>query len=199
MSNHFQQLIDSFWDKTLLKLIPKNLTPNHLTLVRLVLIPVILYWLMTNQLIWALIFFVLAALTDSLDGSLARKRKQISKWGLILDPLADKLLIILSALFMILYYPYLKIILGVIIIDALIILESVAFMLLKRELKVPPANWLGKSKMVFQVFGLFLTILYLLFDSLVALQLSVIFFYLVIIIGVFNLVNYALRSLKMFK
>ena len=97
------------------------------------------------------------------------------------------------------YYPDIKIILGVIIIDALIILESVAFMLLKRELKVPPANWLGKSKMVFQVLGLFLTILYLLFDSLVALQLSVIFFYLVIIIGVFNLVNYALRSLKMFK
>ena len=199
MSNHFQRLIDGFWDRTLLKLIPKNTTPNHLTLIRLFLIPVILYFLISNQLILALIFFILASLTDSLDGSLARTRKQISKSGLILDPLADKLLIIISSLFMILYYPYIKIILGVIIIDALILLESLVFILLKRELKVPPANWLGKGKMVFQVIGLLLTIIYLLFDSLMALQLSVAFFYLVIVIGAFNLVNYGYRALTTIK
>lgn len=196
MSNQFQRLIDGFWNKTLLRLLPKNITPNHLTLIRFFLIPIILYFLITKQLVLVLVFFALAALTDNLDGSLARKRKKISQSGLIFDPLADKLLIILLALFMILYYPYLKIILGVIIVDALALLESLIFMMLKRKFRVPPANWLGKSKMVFQVLGLLMTIFYLLFDSSVALQLSVIFFYPVIITGAFNLVIYGLKALK---
>jgi CDP-diacylglycerol--glycerol-3-phosphate 3-phosphatidyltransferase len=70
--------------------------PNSLTLLRISLIPIFVIFLTVripygNYL--AALVFVIAALTDSLDGYLARKWKQVTKMGIILDPLADKLLI----------------------------------------------------------------------------------------------------------
>ncbi|MGI5920266.1 MAG: CDP-diacylglycerol--glycerol-3-phosphate 3-phosphatidyltransferase [Syntrophomonadaceae bacterium] len=70
--------------------------PNSLTLLRISLIPIFVIFLTVRipygDYLAALIFIV-AALTDSLDGYLARKWKQVTKMGIILDPLADKLLI----------------------------------------------------------------------------------------------------------
>lgn len=70
--------------------------PNSLTLLRIFLVPVFVVVLVLNIPhgdLLAAIIFVAAALTDSLDGYLARKYKQITKLGIILDPIADKLLI----------------------------------------------------------------------------------------------------------
>ena len=77
--------------------------PNSLTLVRIFLIPLLVVVLLTNfdgavilgvgkELVAAAIF-ALAALTDWLDGFLARRRKQVTTFGQLMDPLADKLLI----------------------------------------------------------------------------------------------------------
>ena len=70
--------------------------PNKLTVLRIILVPVFVIVLLVNipygALIAALIFSV-AALTDSLDGYLARRWHQVTRLGIILDPLADKLLI----------------------------------------------------------------------------------------------------------
>jgi CDP-diacylglycerol--glycerol-3-phosphate 3-phosphatidyltransferase len=70
--------------------------PNSITIFRILLVPVFVLVLSPkiaygNYLATAI--FVIAALTDSLDGYLARKWKQVTKLGIILDPLADKLLI----------------------------------------------------------------------------------------------------------
>ena len=67
--------------------------PNVLTMFRLALVPV--YWvlMMVYKLnYWALGVFVLAACTDMLDGFLARKYNQITDFGKLMDPLADKLM-----------------------------------------------------------------------------------------------------------
>ena len=67
--------------------------PNVLTMIRMALIPV--YWvLMLGYRLnyWALAVFVVAALTDMLDGFLARKYHQITDFGMLMDPLADKLM-----------------------------------------------------------------------------------------------------------
>ena len=70
--------------------------PNILTMVRMVLIPVFVTALFYQRFLWALSIFVIAGLTDGLDGLLARRFNQKSQLGTILDPIADKLLLVTS-------------------------------------------------------------------------------------------------------
>lgn len=70
--------------------------PNSLTLIRIFLVPVLVVVLLTGVAdwqVWGLILVMLAAFTDWLDGYLARRRKQVTTLGKLLDPIADKLLI----------------------------------------------------------------------------------------------------------
>lgn len=73
--------------------------PNSLTLARIFLVPLVVVVLLTRPThiqtwaIWGVSLFLGAALTDLLDGYLARRRKQITTLGRLLDPIADKLLI----------------------------------------------------------------------------------------------------------
>jgi CDP-diacylglycerol--glycerol-3-phosphate 3-phosphatidyltransferase len=69
--------------------------PNSLTLLRIFFVPVLVVLLVTKEPsmdVWALGVFLSAALTDLLDGYLARRRGQVSRTGILLDPIADKLL-----------------------------------------------------------------------------------------------------------
>ena len=75
----------------------KKHIPNILTNIRLILIPVFLYCLISdfnNSYLFALIIFVVASITDYYDGKLAREYGVESKYGVFMDPLADKLLVI---------------------------------------------------------------------------------------------------------
>lgn len=76
--------------------------PNQLTLLRLLFIPFIVIFILDQDYAWALGLFVLAGLTDNLDGMLARWLKQKTVLGQYLDPIADKLL--LSTLFLVLSF-----------------------------------------------------------------------------------------------
>jgi cardiolipin synthase len=71
--------------------------PNSITLFRLGLVPVFVVFQVTHQPEWALACFATAAISDGLDGLLARLLNQRTKLGGVLDPIADKVLI-LSAL-----------------------------------------------------------------------------------------------------
>ncbi len=69
-------------------------TPNKLTLLRVIMIPVFMvFYMYTEWNLLTTIIFVLAFLTDMLDGYLARKNNQVSNFGKIMDPLADKVLV----------------------------------------------------------------------------------------------------------
>jgi cardiolipin synthase len=74
--------------------------PNQLTLLRMMFLPFIVINLVEGHYSWALILFVLAGLSDGLDGLLARTLKQQTVLGQYLDPIADKLL--LSTMFLVL-------------------------------------------------------------------------------------------------
>lgn len=72
-------------------------TANKLTLARIAMIPaflVVLYLKIPNANYWAMGIFILASLTDFLDGYVARKYNQITDFGKFMDPLADKMLVV---------------------------------------------------------------------------------------------------------
>ena len=75
--------------------------PNKLTMVRVALIPVFLVFLLVEAIplhyLWAFIVFGAACVTDTVDGHIARSRNLITDFGKLMDPLADKLLV-MSAL-----------------------------------------------------------------------------------------------------
>lgn len=76
--------------------------PNYLTLVRIFIVPLLVVvmltpvvedWFGVTRYAFAIVLFLAAAVTDFFDGHLARRRNQVSKLGILLDPVADKLLI----------------------------------------------------------------------------------------------------------
>ncbi len=66
--------------------------PNILTFLRIALIPVFAIFLVYNRAGWALVIFTIAGVSDGIDGFIARRMKQESELGTIIDPVADKLL-----------------------------------------------------------------------------------------------------------
>ena len=78
--------------------------PNSLTLTRILLIPLIVYLFLSNEESYRIAIFslfLLATITDYLDGFFARYMKQITSFGEFLDPVADKLLVIITLILLI--------------------------------------------------------------------------------------------------
>lgn len=69
-------------------------TANKLTILRILVVPFFMFFLLTRQIAPAIAAFAFASLTDGLDGYVARKYNQITNFGKFIDPLADKLLVI---------------------------------------------------------------------------------------------------------
>jgi len=67
--------------------------PNRLTLLRVIMVPFFIVFYIKGYFLISFVLFVLASLTDLLDGHIARKRNLISNFGKIMDPLADKILV----------------------------------------------------------------------------------------------------------
>jgi CDP-diacylglycerol--glycerol-3-phosphate 3-phosphatidyltransferase len=132
---------------------------NQITVLRIFLIPVMVLVFFLNQenprYFLTSIFFI-AAITDYLDGYLARKMKQVSKLGKFLDPVADKLLVVSSLLLLLIdnnnvtiFIPICIIVLREVLISAL--REWVARENFKKPLDV---NNFGKLKTLFQMFSI---------------------------------------------
>lgn len=137
--------------------------PNKLTISRIVMIPVFVlffYLNFTAHFFVAFAVFVIASLTDLLDGMIARKYNMVTNFGKFLDPIADKVLV-LSALVIFLTVPEYLVMLtgntglilmgcGVAIIIAREIIVSGLRMIASSSGKVIAADMFGKFKTVFQ-------------------------------------------------
>ncbi len=148
--NFWAHPFDPLLAKTLIKIIPPSVKPNYITWLRFFLIPFILFFLEKGELKVAFFLFLFAAFTDALDGALARTRNQITDWGRTYDPLADKLLICLTAIMLITRYLEFWLVLTIIILEVIIAFNG--WRRKKRGEKIQANIW-GKIKMSIQVLG----------------------------------------------
>jgi CDP-diacylglycerol--glycerol-3-phosphate 3-phosphatidyltransferase len=133
--------------------------PNYITLTRIFSIPVLI-WILTSSRfssavgereLLASLLFVAASLTDAIDGYLARKRAQVTTMGMLLDPVADKLLIAAAFITLVQFNP--RIVpawMAVIIIGREFLVSGLRSIAASEGFTIQ-ASELGKSKMVVQI------------------------------------------------
>ena len=134
--------------------------PNLLTFTRILLIPVFVVLFATpdpDRSITAAIVFVIAAVTDLLDGYLARRSGQVTKLGKLLDPIADKLLV-LSALILLVNVDRVSALVAILIIAREVAVTGVRA-IAAGEGMIIVAETTGKYKMALQVIAIVLLIL----------------------------------------
>ncbi len=133
--------------------------PNSITMSRIVMIPLLL-WILTPHFPWqghgvqeivASVLFVLASITDGLDGYLARKRGQITTMGMLLDPLADKIMVTGALIALVAYNPaVVKVWIVVIIVGREFLISGLRSIASSEGFTIEASD-LGKLKTVTQI------------------------------------------------
>lgn len=145
--------------------------PNALTIFRIILgliVPYLMWYGSLEERIWAAVLFGIAAFTDWLDGWYARRYNLITKLGKILDPIADKVLVlgsfvVLSDLRFDQMYSFWWIV-PIFLREVVITIYRLIFLLRKKPIVVA-ASWSGKAKTVMQMMTLPCAYFYLMFTQ----------------------------------
>ena len=120
--------------------------PNVLTIIRMILIPVFVVLFFKGHKMAALAVFCAASLTDMLDGYLARKLNQITDFGKLFDPLADKLMVLTAMVLQTFWGPLPLVAVIIVAAKELVMVLGGVFMLSKNV--VVYSNYVGKSAQV---------------------------------------------------
>jgi CDP-diacylglycerol--glycerol-3-phosphate 3-phosphatidyltransferase len=141
--------------------------PNSITMSRIVMIPLLL-WILSPHYPWqhngeqeiaASVLFVLASITDGLDGYLARKWKQITTIGMLLDPIADKIMVTGALIALVAYNPdVVKVWIAVVIIGREFLVSGLRSIASSEGFTIQASD-LGKLKTVVQIFSVVSAIL----------------------------------------
>lgn len=182
---------------------------NKLTLLRIILVPVFLIFFLVQGIdygtIIATIIFIVASITDQLDGHIARSRNQITTFGKFMDPLADKLLV--TAVFVCLVQIDMIPAWAVIIILSREFAVSGLRSIAASNGLVIAASWWGKIKTVTQMVAIILFLLTVNIMSLTNTSLTInylpffvwaanIVFYIAVIITIVSGVDYFVKNRK---
>lgn len=187
-ANYFGKvtIVDKILAATFLPLISKRITPNRITLFRFATIPVIIALLLSTHYASGAILFIISAFSDALDGALARTTKHVTNWGILADPLADKLLIGSTALILVTHFIGRKLALSIVIIELVIIATSY----FRYKGKVVPAKTVGKIKMILQSVGLAILLLHAVFGAPLLLVVATYTLYLAVAFALLSLLIY---------
>ena len=138
---------------------------NKLTILRILLVPimVIIPFLNIEGNLWGIpityividVIFIIAAITDKLDGYIARSRNQITTFGKFLDPIADKIVVI-TAMVMLVEFNHLPAWIPIIVIFREFVVSGYRLIAVEKNGKVIPANMWGKLKTVTQMIAIIL-------------------------------------------
>lgn len=139
--------------------------PNFITFLRILLIPffvIVFYLPFKNNHIIAAVIFSIAALTDWLDGYLARSLSQVSKLGAFLDPVADKLIVAVALVLLVgeSTLPYLAIPAAVIVGREIVVSALREWMAEIGHRASVAVSYVGKIKTFAQMLALFLLLIY---------------------------------------
>ena len=131
--------------------------PNMLTIFRILLVPIFVFFMLINPndsfyLTMSLIIFILASLTDAIDGKIARKYNLVTNFGKFMDPLADKILV-MSALLCLLNLKLIDVVIVIIILSREFLVTSIR-LIASSNGRVIAANSLGKLKTIFQILAI---------------------------------------------
>ncbi len=133
--------------------------PNQITFIRILLIPLFIYFLLSDFLYkeyFAALIFIILSLSDALDGYIARKRKEITEIGKLIDPIADKLLISAALIFLI--GRGIPAWMAIVIIAREWIITGLRLIFVSKG-TIVSASILGKLKTISQTVGILLVIL----------------------------------------
>ena len=179
---------DRFISFSVLRFLPDWVRPNHITFLRLLGVPLIIWFLMTNQYLVGLIFFISFSFTDAMDGALARTKNQITDFGKYFDPFADKILI--GVVVLIMSSRFLNIYIGmtIIFIEILFIFSATIERFSKNN--IIQANGWGKIKMILQTLGILFLFLYPVLQFPILLLVSEFILYMAIFFALISLLVY---------
>ncbi len=177
---------DRFFKVTLLRLIPRSVSPNEMTTFRFLSVPVILLLLFFQYNLAGTILFIISALSDALDGARARTEHRITKWGIVADPIADKLLI--GSVVPLTVWKYLGWPLVAAIVAIELILAGSAYFRYRGRLM--PAKTVGKIKMILQCVGVGFVLLYGIIPNEAILLTGQYILYIAIVFGFLSLLVY---------
>lgn len=173
--------------------------PNKITIVRVCMIPIFLIFMLIPEITYgryiAAGIFILAALTDALDGHIARKHNLITNFGKFMDPLADKLLVS-SALICLVEFKLIPSWIVIVIIAREFIISG--FRLIASDNGVViAAGWWGKIKTNVQIVMSVMLIINL--DVAFINILEQVAIYLALVLTVISLVDYMLKNKQVLK
>ena len=137
--------------------------PNVLTIIRMILIPVFVVLFFKGQKMAALAVFCAASLTDMLDGYLARKLNQITDFGKLFDPLADKLMVLTAMVCQTCWGPLPPVAVMIVAVKELVMVFGGVFMLSKNV--VVYSNYVGKAAQVGYIASLILSFFHNRFEN----------------------------------
>lgn len=173
---------------------------NKITILRVIMIPFFMFFLLSNvengQTIAAIIFIV-AAITDGLDGYIARSRDQVTTLGKFMDPLADKLLVS-AALISMIELGKVKSWVVVIIIAREFAITGLRVIAASEGITIA-ANWLGKIKTITQLLAIILLLLNNWPFRLISVPLDQIMLYIAVIFTIISGIDYLYVNRKVFK
>lgn len=133
--------------------------PNSLTILRILLIPVFVIFLVTGRYEYALATFLIAGITDGLDGTIARAANQRTALGALLDPLADKLLLV-SAFVTLAFLDLVPLWIAILVVvrDVLLVIATLVVKATASRLDISP-TLLGKVTTFVQLLYILLVVI----------------------------------------
>lgn len=142
----------------------KKYIPNSLTILRFLLIPCFFYFAFVanyeTATIWATVIFIVASITDYLDGLLARKFDAVSNFGKIMDPLADKVLVLIALIALAFRFEIIPLWLVYLILVRELIVSFFREYFASKKIFIAANIW-GKVKTFLQMIGIIIALLYL--------------------------------------